>query len=519
MIRRCGQKADRDFPRYGGRGIGVDSQWLGPDGFDRYFNFVVNELPLPKGVTLDGVLFRNPGGLRYSLDRVDNDEGYRPDNVRWATDQQQSDNQQRTVWTEVQGDPIPRPTAARLFGVDPRTSSRRQRLGYSVAEAVTLAIGGRTAPTRKWRDEILLSMIHDGLIVVDGEGYVYWRGRDGLQPVPVAPTSNGRYLGVTLTIPAKYHHFIPAECLRRRVRSRGYRDGFAQHRVVALFHHGRPEKEQYLEVHHVNRDARDNRPQNLMWVSPAEHRRSEGDGSASPPTPPTDYLDPAARERAWQAVQDAERANNPPTLVMTGTELPENLDEALVVEAVAAVQADPDFAASIWNRDAFRDLLPAIVRASGNAMTWQGMQPAVTCTDQSGRRTRVIAVVTLVSSNRVFFGCAACGRQTRALRSEIRNRCAHRYGSGRCESCQSLGSTFPALAQLLAPDPVTDILAAPTAVSVGTNRAVAFRCRHPGCSAILMRRPKLLHRNWDLPVCERHRGRGGNFTSKRDTSA
>jgi hypothetical protein len=39
-----------------------------------------------------------------------------------------------------------------------------------VEEAVRLGIGGRTAQARSWRDEILLLMIRDGMILVDGEG-------------------------------------------------------------------------------------------------------------------------------------------------------------------------------------------------------------------------------------------------------------------------------------------------------------------------------------------------------------
>ena len=53
MIRRCYRQANSDYLRYGGRGISVDPQWLGPDGFERFFDFVNNQLPLPEGVTLE----------------------------------------------------------------------------------------------------------------------------------------------------------------------------------------------------------------------------------------------------------------------------------------------------------------------------------------------------------------------------------------------------------------------------------------------------------------------------------
>jgi hypothetical protein len=43
---------------------------------------------------------RPPGGL---LDRKDNDKGYSKDNCHWATQEQQSNNTQRSLYIEVDG--------------------------------------------------------------------------------------------------------------------------------------------------------------------------------------------------------------------------------------------------------------------------------------------------------------------------------------------------------------------------------------------------------------------------------
>lgn len=80
MVRRCTSPADRVWADYGGRGIRVCDRWLGLEGLA---NFVadVGEKPSPK----------------HSLDRIDNDKGYRPDNVRWATAPQQRANMRPRV--------------------------------------------------------------------------------------------------------------------------------------------------------------------------------------------------------------------------------------------------------------------------------------------------------------------------------------------------------------------------------------------------------------------------------------
>lgn len=77
MIQRCTNPNSTYFPRYGGRGITVCHEWRTRNNF--------KEWALSHG-------YRND----LTIDRIDNDKGYSPDNCRWVTPSQNCCNRSTT---------------------------------------------------------------------------------------------------------------------------------------------------------------------------------------------------------------------------------------------------------------------------------------------------------------------------------------------------------------------------------------------------------------------------------------
>jgi len=83
MKGRCLSENDKDYHRYGGRGITVCERWLGTDGF---FNFIEDMGERPDNTTLD---------------RKNTDGDYSSENCRWADIYTQSGNKRNSENTGV----------------------------------------------------------------------------------------------------------------------------------------------------------------------------------------------------------------------------------------------------------------------------------------------------------------------------------------------------------------------------------------------------------------------------------
>ncbi|MFO1398119.1 MAG: HNH endonuclease [Burkholderiales bacterium] len=500
IIDRCTNVANKDWANYGGRGITVWDGWLDPvDGKTAFVEYVM-ALPLPQNVTLEAAI-SGPRSRQLTIDRVNNDGHYEPGNLRLASPVVQSGNKRNTA--RVDG--LPRSQLARAMGVDPRTAAKRQREGYSGAEAVSLPCGGRTAEARRMRDRMILAMIEAGVLHVDDVGFVLVKDADGWHLPPLG-SSGERYIGVSITIPPAFISRYQSEDGAGPVSCRSM---FQHARIVALFHHPLPDDGLYYEVDHINMNTRDDRPENLRWRRPDDHRSDAHTGRAQTTATAPDYADYTRQQTALVACVLADRGAMAMTMPSEELGLPANLSVTDVDGLVAQVQVAPGYGDGLFGDPRYAALLPQILSAAGNEAVRDGGGVRLNIL-RNGRDTLMrLNVTDLRTTDKVYFGCPVCGRQRFAGRTEVRNRV--RYPGTPCESCGALDRVCRKLAALIAPDPTTGIKRDPSRITAGSNRDAHFRCRVAGCPNIVRRRIKTQVRAKDLPTCEAHRRRGLNF--------
>ena len=141
MIKRCYNKSNKDYYRYGGKGITVSKEWLDKT------KVKVGEYKAGRGGTRPR--YTRKGFIQFcedmgdkpegkTLDRIDNTKGYSKENCRWATPKEQANNRNDCVKTPT-GENLHQ--YAKRIGIDYRTITKRLNMGWSFDDATTIKVG------------------------------------------------------------------------------------------------------------------------------------------------------------------------------------------------------------------------------------------------------------------------------------------------------------------------------------------------------------------------------------------
>lgn len=110
MFSRCYDRKHKQYSNYGGRGITICKEWHGEEGFVSFLNWSLSH------------------GYHDTLeiDRINNSEGYSPDNCRWITHKKQQNNRTNNRYITYNGETKTLSEWCEKFGL--KYSTLRHRL-------------------------------------------------------------------------------------------------------------------------------------------------------------------------------------------------------------------------------------------------------------------------------------------------------------------------------------------------------------------------------------------------------
>lgn len=116
MLRRCYDPSDISYRNYGGRGIGVCKEWA--SSYKSFRDWALDNGYLPdarRGVC--------------TIERIDPDGDYTPDNCVFVGYKEQNRNRRNTIYVHIGDSVVTLPEAAELLGISYGAASQRFRRG------------------------------------------------------------------------------------------------------------------------------------------------------------------------------------------------------------------------------------------------------------------------------------------------------------------------------------------------------------------------------------------------------
>lgn len=126
MKQRCQNPKNKYYQNYGGRGISICEEWSNPiDGVINFYNWAINN-----GYK-DG----------YSIERIDVNDNYSPENCKWIPMSEQYANRTDTRYVSYKNETLPLFKMCEKYNVKYTTVLRRLQLGWDVKYAIEIPVG------------------------------------------------------------------------------------------------------------------------------------------------------------------------------------------------------------------------------------------------------------------------------------------------------------------------------------------------------------------------------------------
>ena len=128
MLRRCNNKEHKDYKYYGLKGVKICQQWQGENGFYNFYEWAIN----------------NGYELNLTIDRINSNGNYEPNNCRWVSWQIQQNNRKSNVKFFIDNEYLSMAQISRKYNINPRTlRSRLKQQKMTIHEAISIPIRKR----------------------------------------------------------------------------------------------------------------------------------------------------------------------------------------------------------------------------------------------------------------------------------------------------------------------------------------------------------------------------------------
>lgn len=133
MKNRCRDANRNSYKYYGERGIDVCDEWNGKDGFENFRNWAINN-GYQDGLTIE---------------RIDVNKGYSPDNCKWIPFEEQANNTRRSKYCTINGEMMTLKQASKKYGIHYQTIYARFKKGEEGEDLIRPSI--YTEEGKEWK--------------------------------------------------------------------------------------------------------------------------------------------------------------------------------------------------------------------------------------------------------------------------------------------------------------------------------------------------------------------------------